>query len=108
MTLDITKARKMIEGDDAPNTEIMAYKVRLTLDVSVMAMQTEEGPNGKPFYSIVLYCPPDQDLDDDDEEPDSEACAELVYRGGEKITSLDEALRLLGIPPEAPIWVSEQ
>lgn len=107
MAFDLTEARKMIEGDDAPNMEIMTYKVTLTCDVSIMAMET---PKGKPHYSITLYFPPDQDPDS--EESDHEACASLTYTEGEEeeneITSLDEALRLLGIPPETQIWTSEQ
>ena len=102
---DLTKAKELIEGDDAPNMEITTYKVKLTLDVSIMAMETKEG---KPIYSVLLYFPPDQDPDG--EESDHEACADLRYLSDEddEITSLDEALRLLGIPPDAQVWISEQ
>ncbi len=106
MTFDLAQARKFIEGDDASNSEIMTYKVKLTCDVSIMAMET---PEGKPHYSILLYFPPERDPDG--EESDHEACADLKYtndKEGEEVTSLDEALRLLGIPSDAQIWVSEQ
>jgi len=105
VTLTLTQARKLIEGDDASNMEIMTYKVKLTCDVSIMAMET---PEGKSHYSILLYFPPDKDPDG--EESDHEACADLKYIADEddEITSLDEALRLLGISPDAQIWISEQ
>jgi hypothetical protein len=105
MTFDLAQVRKMIEGDDAPNREIMTYKAKLTCDVSIMVMET---PEGKSHYSILLYFPPDQNPDG--EESDHEACADLKYIADKDdgIISLDEALRLLGIPPDAQVWISEQ
>ena len=101
--LPFEQARGLIEGENAPNSEIMAYRMKLTCDVSIMAQETKDG---KPFYSILLYFPPENHQS---EESTCEAYAELVYReDGEKITSLDEAIRLLGIASDAPMWESEQ
>jgi hypothetical protein len=105
MPFDLASIRKMIEGEDAENTEIYASKVTLTVDISIMTMETQDG---KPYYSTSIYFPPDEDPDAD--ESDHEAVAGLVWleHESEEITSLDETIRLLGISPDAQVWESEQ
>lgn len=105
MPSDLATVRKEVEGDDANNMEIIAYKVTLTVDVSIMAMET---PEGKPYWSVDIGFPPT--VNDGDNEDGYEAVASLAYNADEntEITSLDEAIRLLGISPDAQVWESEQ
>lgn len=99
--LNIEQGKLLVEGDDAANTEVFAKKVQLTCDISVMAYQDD---NGRQYYSAHLCFAFMED------EGDYEAIASLEYNHaeGHKVTSLDEIVRLLGISPDASIWVSEQ
>ena|SRR5579859_1500856 len=104
--LNFEEAKKMIVWEEAENEEIIYYKASVTCDLSIWTRINKAG--GECFE--VRLCFPHESHPDFDHENSYGAIAFLVqgHDGESALTSLEQVIKLLGIPPDARVWESEQ